>query len=90
MTNGGDLYETAKILGHSIIKMTERYPKLARKHIARSSPATGGTYEFRFVRTEPRTVGNRVFTEPYRYACDWPFRCERIRLKDGTHTKKPT
>jgi integrase len=25
--NGGDLYELAKILGHSNIKMTERYAK---------------------------------------------------------------
>jgi hypothetical protein len=28
MMNGGDLYELAKILGHSNIKMTERYAKL--------------------------------------------------------------
>jgi len=34
--NGGDLYELAKILGHSNIKMTERYAKLGRKHIART------------------------------------------------------
>ena len=34
--NGGDLYELAKILGHSNIKMTERYAKLARKHIAKT------------------------------------------------------
>jgi len=34
--NGGDLYELAKILGHSNIKMTERYAKLARQHIART------------------------------------------------------
>jgi integrase len=39
MMNGGDLYELAKILGHSNIKMTERYAKLGKKHIAR----TGGT-----------------------------------------------
>ena len=39
MMNGGDLYELAKILGHSNIKMTERYAKLGRDHIAR----TGGT-----------------------------------------------
>jgi len=39
MMNGGDLYELAKILGHSNIKMTERYAKLAKSHIAR----TGGT-----------------------------------------------
>jgi integrase len=37
MMNGGDLYELAKILGHSNIKMTERYAKLARQHIARTS-----------------------------------------------------
>ena len=28
MMNGGDLYQRAKILGHSNIKVTERYPKL--------------------------------------------------------------
>jgi integrase len=39
MMNGGDLYELAKILGHSNIKMTERYAKLARGYIAK----TGGT-----------------------------------------------
>lgn len=39
MMNGGDLYELAKILGHSNIKMTQRYAKLARQHLAR----TGGT-----------------------------------------------
>ena len=37
MMNGGDLYEMAKILGHSNIKMTERYAKLGRKHITRAS-----------------------------------------------------
>ena len=31
-----DLYELAKILGHSNIKMTERYAKLGRQHIART------------------------------------------------------
>ena len=31
MMNGGDLYELAKILGHSNIKMTERYAKLGRR-----------------------------------------------------------
>jgi integrase len=39
MMKGGDLYELAKILGHSNIKMTERYAKLAKKHIA----STGST-----------------------------------------------
>lgn len=37
MMSGGDLYELAKILGHSNIKMTERYAKLARQHLARTS-----------------------------------------------------
>jgi len=36
MMNGGDLYELAKILGHENIKMTERYAKLAKKHIAKT------------------------------------------------------
>jgi integrase len=36
MMNGGDLYELAKILGHSNIKMTERYAKLGRQHLART------------------------------------------------------
>ncbi len=37
MMNGGDLYELAKILGHSNInKMTERYAKLGRAHMART------------------------------------------------------
>ena len=31
MMNGGDLYELAKILGHSNIKMTERYAKLGKE-----------------------------------------------------------
>jgi site-specific recombinase XerD len=37
MMNGGDLYELAKILGHSNTKRTERYARLGRKHIARTS-----------------------------------------------------
>jgi integrase len=36
MMNGGDLYELAKILGHANIKMTERYAKLAKTHIAKT------------------------------------------------------
>ncbi len=36
MMNGGDLYELAKILGHSNIKMTERYAKLGKAHMART------------------------------------------------------
>lgn len=36
MMNGGGLYELAKILGHSNIKMTERYAKLGKQYIART------------------------------------------------------
>jgi integrase len=36
MMHGGDLYELAKILGHANIKMTERYAKLAKSHIAKT------------------------------------------------------
>ena len=36
MMNGGDLYELAKILGHANIKMTERYAKLGKDHIAKT------------------------------------------------------
>jgi integrase len=36
MMHGGDLYELAKILGHSNIRTTERYAKLAKSHIART------------------------------------------------------
>jgi integrase len=36
MMNGGDLYELAKILGHSNIRMTERYAKLGKTHIAKT------------------------------------------------------
>jgi integrase len=36
MMHGGDLYELAKILGHSNIKMTERYAKLGKRHLAKT------------------------------------------------------
>lgn len=36
MMNGGDLYELAKLMGHANIKMTERYAKLGREHIAKT------------------------------------------------------
>jgi site-specific recombinase XerD len=35
MMNGGDLYELARILGHSNIKMIERYAKLGKTPIAK-------------------------------------------------------
>jgi integrase len=55
MMNGGDLYELAKILGHSNIKMTERYAKLGRDHIAR----TGNTARemWRLMDVQPREKG---------------------------------
>ena len=37
MMSGGDLYELAKILGHANIKMTERYAKLGKQHMASTS-----------------------------------------------------
>ena len=37
MMNGGDLYKVAKILGHSNIKMTERYATLGREHMTKTS-----------------------------------------------------
>jgi integrase len=37
MMNGGDLYELAKILGHSNLRMTERYAKLGKNHIAKTA-----------------------------------------------------
>jgi len=36
MILGGDLYERSKLLGHSNIKMTERYADLARAHIVKT------------------------------------------------------
>jgi site-specific recombinase XerD len=45
MMNGGDLYELAKILGHSSIKMTKRYAKLARQHIARTNSTARGMWK---------------------------------------------
>jgi integrase len=45
MMSGGDLYELAKILGHSNIKMTERYAKLGRQHIARTGNTARGIWK---------------------------------------------
>jgi integrase len=46
MMNGGDLYELAKLLGHSNIKMTERYAKLGRQHIARTGNTAREIWKF--------------------------------------------
>jgi hypothetical protein len=43
--NGGDLYELAKILGHSNIRMTERYAKLGKTHIARTGDTARGMWK---------------------------------------------
>jgi integrase len=53
--NGDDLYELAKTLGHSNIKMTERYSKLAKQHIARTSGGNFGRSLNHSART-PRTL----------------------------------
>jgi len=45
MMNGGDLYELAKILGHSNIRMTERYAKLGKTHIARTGDTARGMWK---------------------------------------------
>src|SRR5581483_4449146 len=45
MMNGGDLYELAKILGHSNIKMTERYAKLGKEHIAGTGHTARGMWK---------------------------------------------
>jgi integrase len=45
MMNGGDLYELAKILGHSNIRTTERYAKLGKTHIARTSDTARGMWK---------------------------------------------
>ena len=53
MMNGGDLYALAKTLGHSNIKMTERYAKLGRNHITK----TGNTAREMWKMMEPE-AGN--------------------------------
>ena len=57
--NGGDLYELAKILGHSNIKMTERYAKLGKLHIAK----TGSTARemWKLMEGEKRDLAQETF-----------------------------
>ena len=45
MMNSGDLYELAKILGHANIKMTERYAKLGKTHIASTGNTARGMWK---------------------------------------------
>ncbi|MDQ6651352.1 MAG: tyrosine-type recombinase/integrase, partial [Acidobacteriota bacterium] len=57
MMNGGDLYELAKIMGHSNIKMTERYAKLARQPIAKTSSTARGMWNLLERACEKANVG---------------------------------
>ena len=52
MMNGGDLYELAKILGHSNIRMTERYAKLGKTHIAKTGDTAREMWKLMSARTE--------------------------------------
>jgi len=61
MMNGGDLYELPKILGHSNIKMTERYAKLARHHIARTSSTARGMWKLLEPICDKANVGQPMF-----------------------------
>jgi integrase len=45
MMNSGEIYELAKILRHSNIKMTERYAKLARHHIVKTGSTARGMWK---------------------------------------------
>jgi integrase len=54
MMNGGDLYELAKILGHSNIKMTERYAKLGREHMTKTG--TTAKLIWNLMKKEPEQV----------------------------------
>jgi len=66
MMNGGDLYELAKILGHSNIKMTERYAKLAKSHIARTGSTAREMWRLMEVKEAGATPGNSlIWMFPY-------------------------
>jgi site-specific recombinase XerD len=67
MMNGGDLYELAKILGHSNIKMTERYAKLAKQHIARTS----GTARELWKILEPQCANGSRIVRARIFECFW-------------------
>lgn len=55
MMNRGDLYELAKILGHSNIKMTEQYAKLGKEHIVGIGNTAGAMWRF-----DGRRSGERI------------------------------
>jgi integrase len=52
MMSGGDLYEPSTLLGHSNIKMTERYADLARAHIVK----TGNVSRELWSKMEPQSA----------------------------------
>ncbi|MFY9911307.1 MAG: site-specific integrase [Candidatus Sulfotelmatobacter sp.] len=79
MMNGGDLYELAKILGHSNIKMTERYAKLARQHIARTGSTARGNVE---TAGSTEVVGSN---NDLRHG-EHPVRCSRVVCSTETLT----
>jgi len=58
MMNGGDLYELAKILGHSNIRMTERYAKLGKAHIARTGDTARAMWKLMSGKKEEQTTAS--------------------------------
>lgn len=58
MMHGGDLYELAKILGHSNIKMTERYAKLGKAHIARTGETARETWKLMSGKSEVQVTAS--------------------------------
>jgi hypothetical protein len=52
--NGGDLYKLAKTLGHANIKMTERYAKLGKTHIASTGNTARGIWKLMDAKKDKR------------------------------------
>jgi integrase len=67
MMNGGDLYELAKILGHSNFKMTERYAKLGREHITKTSTTAKVIWSLMKKKPEQKKATN--YTSRRRWSC---------------------
>jgi integrase len=61
MMNGGDLYELAKILGHSNIRMTERYAKLGKAHIARTADTAREMWKLMSAKGEQETAAGSAY-----------------------------
>ncbi|HEX8711636.1 MAG TPA: hypothetical protein VF730_07160, partial [Terracidiphilus sp.] len=70
---GGDLYELSKLLGHSNISMTERYAKLAQKHIMK----TGSVSREIWSKLEPEKQARKEIQESTSGQISSP-RCVRI------------